>query len=167
MAIVESRRALLLGRNRPLAIQRRPPWSGEDFTDACTRCGDCIAACPEQVLVTGDGGYPQVIFRGEGCTFCGDCAAACPEPVFDLNRKPFSWVASIDEHCLALSGVYCQGCRDACEPRAIRFQPVLGRPPVPEISADQCTGCFACAAVCPQDAITLRQPIPEPEVGHV
>ena len=160
MSIVESRRALFLGRSRPLASRNRPPWTGDNFTDACIRCGDCIAACPEQVLVQGDGGFPQVVFRGEGCTFCGECATACPEPVFDLTAKPFSWVARIEDQCLARNGVYCQGCQDACEPRAIRFRPQLGRPPAPEISEDLCTGCFACAAVCPQDAIILQHPTP-------
>lgn len=157
MGIAESRRALFLGGRKPVAARRRPPWTGDDFTDLCSRCGDCVRACPEQVLVPGDGGFPQVVFRGEGCTFCGECASACPEPVFDLAREAFQWKARVEGSCLALNGVHCQSCQDACEPRAIRFRPRLGRPPVPDVSEDACTGCFACAAVCPQDAIDLKQ----------
>lgn len=166
MGIAESRRALLRGRGAPLANRRRPPWTDDDFTDLCTRCGDCIKACPEQVLAPGDGGFPQVVFRGEGCTFCGDCAEACPEPVFDLARSAFEWYARIQEHCLALDGIHCQSCEDACEPMAIRFRPRLGKPPVPEISEDLCTGCFACAAVCPRDAIAFVTPSTEQEAAH-
>ncbi|MCK7544105.1 ferredoxin-type protein NapF [Marinobacter bryozoorum] len=166
MGVVESRRALFLGRNRAVASRNRPPWTGDDFTDACTRCGDCVTACPEQVLAPGDGGFPQVVFRGEGCTFCGECAAACPEPVFDLTAVAFEWKAQVESQCLAHSGVHCQSCQDACEPRAIRFRPRLGRPPVPEISEEACTGCFACAAICPQDAIALQKPTAETEIGY-
>ena len=166
MAIAESRRAFLRGRHTPLADSRRPPWTGDDFTDLCTRCGECVSACPEQVLAPGDGGFPQVVFRGEGCTFCGDCADACPEPVFDLTRPAFDWTAQVQQRCLALHGIHCQSCQDACEPTAIRFRPQLGKAPVPDIAEDLCTGCFACAAVCPEDAITLETPSPAEDTAH-
>lgn len=166
MAVSASRRALLRGYRQPLAIEFQPPWTGDDFTDVCTRCGDCVAACPEQVLAPGDGGFPQVVFRGEGCTFCGECVDSCGEPVFDLGREPFQWRAEISNRCLALNDIHCQSCQDACEPGAIRFRPRLGKPPEPVVSSDICTGCFACAAVCPQDAISLPLPAQSPEVTH-
>jgi formate hydrogenlyase subunit 6/NADH:ubiquinone oxidoreductase subunit I len=37
---------------------------------------------------------------------------------------------------------------------------------VPEISEEACTGCFACAAICPQDAIALQKPTAETEIGY-
>ena len=53
----------------------RPPWSvnEEDFTDKCTRCGDCILVCETQIIVKGDGGFPEIQFDKGECTFCQKC----------------------------------------------------------------------------------------------
>ena len=83
-AIHRSRRALLRGDPTPTEPPLRPPWSvAEDiFTDVCTRCGECLAACPEKILIRGDGGFPGVDFQRGECTFCRACVDACPEPAF-------------------------------------------------------------------------------------
>ncbi|TVP92674.1 MAG: ferredoxin-type protein NapF, partial [Pseudomonadaceae bacterium] len=54
MSVSLSRRRLLRGQlqSRP---QLNPPWSGDDFSDICSRCDACIQTCPEQVLRRGDG----------------------------------------------------------------------------------------------------------------
>ena len=98
-AVDQTRRALL--RGRPGAKARtplRPPWSVLAFEDACTRCRACIEACPESILVVGDGGFPEVDFRqGSGeCTFCAACADLCPEPAFGpTDEAPWHQVARI------------------------------------------------------------------------
>jgi ferredoxin-type protein NapF len=135
---------------------RRPPWTDDNFTDACTRCGDCVAACPEQVLFKGDGGFPEIRFDAAGCSLCGDCADVCEAAVFDLSLVAFPWYAAVQDSCLALNNIHCQSCQDACEVRAIRFHPALRHAPVPSIDADACTGCGACVALCPADAISLE-----------
>lgn len=66
--------------------------------------------------------------------------------------------ARIGRGCLALGGVFCQSCADACEPRAIRFVPLPGRPPVPVVAEERCTTCGECAAICPAGAIELPRP---------
>ena len=69
-----SRRGLLRGRLTTPKPGVQLPWSvsWDEFITDCTRCGDCLTACPEQILVKGDGGFPTVDFlRGE-CTFCAD-----------------------------------------------------------------------------------------------
>ncbi|MGM0784399.1 MAG: ferredoxin-type protein NapF [Pseudomonadota bacterium] len=134
---------------------RRPPWSGDDFLDRCTRCAACLEVCPEGVLFNGDGGYPEIRFAEDGCTLCGECVAVCDAGVFDISRTAFPWHAAIQSHCLASADIHCQTCQDACEWRAIRFVPTLGRPPQPEVDSDACTGCGACLALCPNDAIRL------------
>lgn len=134
---------------------RRPPWTGADLTAHCVRCDACIEACPEGVLFQGGGGYPEIRFTRDGCTLCGACVEACDAPVFDTGRPAFPWHAMVQSHCLALADIHCQSCQDACEWQAIRFPPVLGRPPRPEIASDACTGCGACQALCPNDAIRL------------
>lgn len=153
-----TRRALL--RGAPGRAAQRPPWTAADFTDTCTRCTLCIEACPEQLLARGDGGFPEISFQEAGCSFCEFCAQACEAGVFDLRRPAFSWRASISDRCLPLGNIDCRACQDTCEPAAIRFVPTLGRPAQPSLSLDDCTGCGACVAVCPNDAISL-------ETGHV
>lgn len=165
MSVSLARRSFLRG-GRTLSAERRPPWTDESFTDACVRCGDCIDACPENVLFKGDGGFPQIGFQDEGCTFCEECVRACNEPVFDLAREAFSWRARIRDNCLALANIHCQSCQDACEPEAIRFSPSLAHVPTPRVALDDCTGCGACVAVCPQDAIELAAPAGK-ENNHV
>lgn len=150
-----SRRALLRGNFSARPVPR-PPWTGDHFTDDCVRCGDCIAACPSQILFKGDGGYPQLSFETDGCSFCGECAASCNEPVFDLDRLALPWHAVVSDKCLTVANIHCQSCQDACEPRAIRFSPTLGRAPSPQLALDACNGCGACVAVCPTNAITLE-----------
>ncbi|WP_420566394.1 ferredoxin-type protein NapF [Thalassobaculum sp.] len=162
-----ARRAFLKGvfhRRAPKAEPEplRPPWTDTGrLLDACTRCGDCLPACPEQILVAGDGGFPEVDFgAGSGeCTFCGACALACPAEVFVSDRKPAWNVRAVisKERCLAVAGVHCEACRDACGEAAVRFRPRLGGPPRPELDPDRCTGCGACAGPCPADAITLQE----------
>lgn len=149
-----SRRTFFRGGSRARSV-RRPPWTDDSFTDQCTRCGECLKACPEQVLFSGDGGFPEIRFEQEGCTFCGQCGEACEAPVFDLSRVPFPWHADIKQSCLALNDIHCQSCQDACDVQAIKFRPSLGKAPAPELDADSCNGCGACLTVCPQDAINL------------
>jgi ferredoxin-type protein NapF len=155
------RRALLRGRTRPAALPLRPPWALDEssFIDACTRCGDCLTACPEGILAAAEGGFPGVDFGRGGCTWCGDCVDACAAGA--LRRTPMAppWALApvVADACLAHRGVHCQSCRDACEPEAVRFA-YLGAVPVPAIDTDLCTGCGSCVAACPVDAIAMRHP---------
>lgn len=134
---------------------RRPPWSVSDFTDQCTRCNACVERCPEGVLFQGGGGFPEIRFDDAGCSLCGECVEACESHAFEVNGDPFPWRAEVQPGCLALERIHCQACQDACEWRAIRFPPEPGRPPRPHIDTAACTGCGACQAICPSDAIRM------------
>ncbi|MGX0876843.1 ferredoxin-type protein NapF [Roseovarius sp. MBR-154] len=90
------------------------------------------------------------------CTFCGDCATACPEDVFG-DQGGMAHVMTISGDCLVHAGIACMTCRDVCPEQAISVHPRIGAPFLPEIDAAACTGCAACTASCPADAIAVMQ----------
>lgn len=163
-----SRRGLFRGKLSARTPEVQLPWSisWPDFVADCTRCGDCLAACPEQILVKGDGGFPIVDFQLGECTFCTECVSVCQQPLFrPTSERAWDYVAHIEAGCLALSQVYCQRCQDSCETRAIGFSPRLGQVPTPVIHRDSCTGCGACVADCPVGSIKISMPGGEVSLG--
>ena len=163
MAVNPSRRQLLFGRHSERARPVRPPWSREASIGAhCTGCGDCAAVCPEGIIRLDADARPVVDFAHGECIFCGACAEACAVPVFAFRDEPgFRHHMAIEPGCLARRDVFCQACGDACPEAAIRFRPVLGGPPEPEIAIDRCTGCGACTGICPVGAVGVvqREPV--------
>lgn len=154
-----SRRAFFRTGLRTDESAIRPPWAlaERDFIARCTRCGDCLRSCASGIVVAGDGGFPRVDFgRGE-CTFCGDCVTACIPAALrrDGDAAPWAYVAAIGEACLAPRGVECRVCGENCDARAIRFRPRLGGVALPELDAAACTGCGACVAPCPTQAVKI------------
>jgi ferredoxin-type protein NapF len=143
------------GKRHPL----RPPWFGSetDFIDHCERCGECVKACPENILEKGRGGYPQVNFQQGECTFCGRCADQCPNDTLQKARTP-AWTikAHIENHCLTQQDVICFSCRDNCESEAIYFNSTIAKVPVPKVHIDECNGCGACYQACPVSAIIIK-----------
>ena len=157
------RRGFLFGRARPPEPQMRPPWALAEsrFIEHCTRCDGCRQACPQHIIVAGNGGFPTIDFSAGECTFCGDCVAACQPKALhrpageDNGAKPWPYKAIISADCLAEQKVECRSCGDFCDANAIRFSPQLNACPIPEIDADKCTGCGACVAPCPVTAIRI------------
>lgn len=153
------KRALLRGRLRR-SVPLTPPWAGayQTFTELCTRCGECIAACPEQILSRGSGDFPAVDFDAGGCTFCGHCVEVCTTGALSKAvDPPWRQLAHIGDACLARRGVYCQSCRDTCDVAAIAFtRNAVDRVPTPAVDVAQCTGCGGCVSACPGAAIALR-----------
>lgn len=152
-----SRRELFGSRQSPVRL----PWSLPEpaFTDACTRCGDCLPACPTGIVTRGAGGYPVLDFQRGACTFCHACVDVCPEPVFQpSSEKPFRHVMQIGAACLPQHGIECRSCGDACQPAAIRFQFNAHPLAEPVLDTARCTGSGACLAVCPVEAVSLVMP---------
>ena len=152
----------------------RPPWSVDEgqFISKCSRCDDCISACPENIITRGEGGFPEINFKSGECTFCAKCAATCKTGAItsfgssdEISRDPANaWNLDVNitsTKCLSLNAVVCRSCGDSCEPQAINFQLKLGGVSEPIISLDDCTGCGACVSVCPVDAVQIKPVIEE------
>lgn len=139
------------------------PWANENFLHDCTRCQACVLACPTQIIIQGEGGFPQVDFHLGECEFCYECASACANAdnssqsvIFrPKSEKPWTIQAKIKENCLAFNGVECRACQDSCPEMAIRFTLQIGQAATPSI-LDNCTACGACVSPCPSDAIEMQ-----------
>jgi ferredoxin-type protein NapF len=91
------------------------------------------------------------------CTFCGDCVTACTPKALQRQADSPAWLlkANIGEKCLAKHQVECRICGEQCGESAIRFQPQLGGVSQPQLDSSRCTGCGACVAPCPVQAIAI------------
>ena len=147
----------LLGMRTSATTRFYPPWSLPEalFAERCTRCDDCVKACPTGLLVRGDGGFPVAAFAAAACTFCGDCAMACATGAIARteDQAPWNFGIAIAATCLPLQGVECRVCGEACDAGAIRFRPRVGGAALPEVDNAACSGCGACIAPCPVTAI--------------
>lgn len=154
----------VFGERRPTHPLLRPPGAlpEPDFLSACVRCGQCVEACPTNVLRlagtrTGSGiGTPYLVPEDIPCHLCQGhdrpkCIAACPtealQPVADLRDIRMGTAVIDEDRCLAYNQVICRACWHACPfpNAAIRFDPRL-RPVVIETA---CVGCGLCTHACP------------------
>ncbi|MCW8825874.1 MAG: ferredoxin-type protein NapF, partial [Gammaproteobacteria bacterium] len=128
------------------------------FVEQCSRCDDCIKACPTHILERGRGGFPLVNFSKGECEFCGDCLNACKQSAFVTDwesRSPWQVKASATESCITYKGVVCRTCGEMCDARAIQFSPRVGGVSTPEFDDELCSGCGACVAPCPNNSIKM------------
>lgn len=152
-----SKRSLFKAK-RTVLTNNLLPWVDDlqGFITSCTQCGNCLNACPEKIIIKGDGGYPNLNFNLGECTFCGLCAQSCREPIFTAtDLPPWNKKARISNSCLAAKDVYCRSCAESCESQALTFQ--LGLNALPQIDLNLCTGCGACVAPCPAQAIEIKE----------
>jgi ferredoxin-type protein NapF len=152
-----NRRQFLRGATKNLSL--RPPWAlaEADFIQACNRCDACILACESQILLRGDGGFPQTDFRRGECTFCAACVHSCAQNAFgDCTTASNAWPyrVIISATCLAHKGVECRICGEVCETAAIRFQLTAKTVAQPVLNPDDCTLCGACIHACPVNAVS-------------
>ncbi|MGU9956456.1 MAG: ferredoxin-type protein NapF [Arenicellales bacterium WSBS_2016_MAG_OTU3] len=150
-----SRRRFLFGQRACLPDTVYPPWAYH-LEQNCSRCGDCLNACPQEIISFNEHGFPVVDFHTGECTFCGECADVCADSVFDQSLPPWALQLDISGACFLHDKVYCRSCGDACPERAIQFHVALGGVTNLVIDADLCTGCGACVSSCPAQAITAK-----------
>lgn len=159
VAVDQSKRNFLRGKKPTVVAKFRLPWitNENDFLKDCTQCNDCISSCDENIIVKGEDGFPTIDFNKGECTFCNDCISSCQQSFFKEDKSVAAWPSkfNIKDDCLAKNKVYCQSCKDACEPRAITFSYLNGSIPEPVIVQDLCTGCGACIQPCPTNSTEL------------
>jgi len=160
-----TRARLLRGSRHDNSADIRPPWAVDAvFSEKCDGCGDCITACGQNILRLNAARLPVVDFSEGPCTFCGDCETACKTGalVRTMDRtgppkdQPWLVTAEVTDKCLALQGTPCIRCLEACEQDVISARPMMHGRTAVSIDAAGCTGCGACFAGCPVEAISLR-----------
>ena len=145
----------------------RPPYALPEleFLLACTRCDECIKACPYNVIFKLSAklgaqvvGTPTLDLLNKGCHLCEDwpCVEACKPkalqfPEIDENEKlrlPILASAEINTNtCLPYNGPECGACAPACPvPGAM-----IWKMEKPRIDADFCAGCGLCRDACVLD----------------
>jgi ferredoxin-type protein NapG len=140
-----------------------------EFLAGCTRCGECIAACPYQAIRVAPprygpaAGTPVIEADVQACWMCVDfpCISSCEPQVLLPQPRPVMGVARITELlCLAYHGTGCTVCSERCPvPGAIALS--SGRPTIRD---DACTGCGVCRYVCPapENAVLLLPALHRP-----
>ena len=154
----------------------RPPGSAppEMFASLCSRCGQCVKACPTRILepvplerqgTVPEGvrnfllaGTPEVTYGGVG--FCDEncvrCGTVCPTGAIslaDTGVKKSLKIAGIAfdlEKCLIFYQRECSICRRECTYGAVKFVwSDEEYAELPTIDADLCVGCGRCVVFCP------------------
>lgn len=140
----------------------RPPGAiGEsEFLASCTRCGDCIAACPYEAIriapasFRSAAGTPVIDAYAQPCWMCSDqpCVTACNTGALLPDAPVAIGTAAVDKTtCLAWQKNFCTVCHEQCPvPGAIELE--IARP---QINPLLCTGCGVCLYVCPAPAKSI------------
>ena len=139
----------------------RPPGAvGEAiFLERCTKCSDCMKACPHESIVIHQDGTPVIYPDQMPCHLCDDtpCIAACATeallPVGSVNEARMG--VAVINHRLCTAGQGCHACVSKCPTDALTMDFDAQRLVV---AVERCVGCGMCEHVCRtvNDHIAIR-----------
>jgi ferredoxin-type protein NapG len=136
----------------------RPPGAleGSNFTDVCSRCGECVKVCPAECIkidpsgAIGNGApyiepnvMPCVMCEGLLCMHTCPTGALRPIPIQDIDMGTARWR---EETCVRSIGENCTICVDQC-PMGTAALELNGNRVV--VKEEGCTGCGVCQHYCP------------------
>ena len=160
-----------LGAARGEEAPLRPPGAVEEerFTGLCSRCGNCIRACPSKIIHpdAGRAGIagllaPAVRYGADYCREdCRACTDVCPSGAIqhltlEQKRRYVIGEALVDGSlCLVtLARKDCDACARSCPYGAVEIhwdeQQYVA---YPLVSPEKCNGCGACEAACPTEDV--------------
>jgi len=154
------------GQVAPQGLIRPPAALPEmDFLARCSRCGECMAACPTNTLqpIWLEAGFiglfsPGLNLRRSYCSpECRICGEVCPtDAIRKLSPDERIWAKTgtaviFRRKCLAWEQQKsCMVCDEVCPCKAVEFRKEPGnRVPVPQVSEEKCVGCGYCEHFCP------------------
>ncbi|WP_271271183.1 ferredoxin-type protein NapG [Aliamphritea hakodatensis] len=165
-------------RSDPQAIRPPGALSGDDFLNACLRCGLCVEDCPYDTLKLATlfdpapSGTPWFEARKVPCEMCEDipCVAACPSGALDpalknIDDARMGTAVLIDEkNCLNFQGLRCDVCYRVCPliDEAITLERQRNSRTgkhalfIPTVQSDACTGCGKCEEACVLDETAIK-----------
>jgi len=144
----------------------RPPGSIDEarFNGACIRCGNCVRACPAEIIrpdsgIGGIAGFlgPMISFAEDYCREdCHRCTQVCPSgsiaqlTLEEKNKAPIGLAKLEASFCLLWDDRECDICARVCPFQAIT---IVWNPEeyvaLPKVDTDKCPGCGACQVMCP------------------
>ncbi|HEX8980340.1 MAG TPA: ferredoxin-type protein NapG [Parasulfuritortus sp.] len=161
---------------QPYALRPPGALAEKDFEAACIKCGQCVNACPPDILKLAPAGgdlpigTPYFTPRSGACIMCPDipCLKACPTGALapelkDINQARMGLAVIDIENCLSWKGLRCEICYRDCPIRgkAIRLETDprgLSKHAMfrPIVNSDACTGCGICEHSCPTELAAIR-----------
>ncbi|WP_456456926.1 4Fe-4S dicluster domain-containing protein [Thermovibrio sp.] len=142
----------------------RPPGSGEEeeFLKLCTKCHQCVKACPTGVIDLVKDMHPIVFetpymnFKNNYCEKCYLCVDTCESGALSReNLKKYKLVAKlVKDRCVAFQDIFCQSCYWSCPKmdKAITLKDFT----YPEFHQQECIGCGRCIHACPTEPKSIE-----------
>lgn len=165
------------GKNKKRHNFIRPPGAVREqkFIEECTRCGQCMQACPTGFIQPAfteaglEGLWTPIVKAEAGyCLYeCKTCTEVCPAEVLQKisleEKKVFKiGTAVIDKnYCYTYAdGINCTVCYDKCpakikaiklrEVKIINYHGRTAKVRQVYVNPDLCTGCGICEYICPR-----------------
>jgi len=140
----------------------RPPGAVVEglFLDRCTRCNDCVTACPPGAISTHPTDGTPILYADQSpCLLCEDfpCISACHTdalvPVGGVDQVRMGTAEVSHRFCTAGQG--CHACVSKCPTNALGLDVALLHL---SVSPEACVGCGMCEMICKtvNDRVAIR-----------